>query len=270
MSARGNTLNYGFTRGYSKITESRRHPTILVEGNNDKIVYRDIFGEDAVIVSYGKDNVIKELIKSPSNNKIGIIDKDYDELEDINNLFYTDYNDLECMAINLIDKDNFFKYIKLDMAEQDKFIRVYDTVLRDVKELSNLWRYCYNNRFSLLIKEYDKQKNVLFNNIVNVEKKKLKYDKIYELLGSKIKLSKDNMIQIMKENSFDNFRGHDFFSLLYFYVNRENIRLNIEKLCIIDDKKIEECFIKESSKDKWIINSKLYKDIKSKFSDILV
>lgn len=94
MSVRSSYLDYDFSPIVSKLNESCRYPTILVEGKNDSIIYSQILGEKCIISCNGKDNVIKELTEYPRKNKIAIVDVDYDEKEDIDNLFYTDYNDL--------------------------------------------------------------------------------------------------------------------------------------------------------------------------------
>ena len=55
--------------------------------------------------------------------------------------------------------------------------------------------------------------------------------------------------------------------ILWYNINRfgsEEVR-NIYDLTL---KELEEYFICESAKDKWIKNSKLYKDIKNRFNDM--
>lgn len=175
------------------------------------------------------------------------------------------------MAINLISKEDFCKYIKVDKLDEERFIkRIYEPVLNNVKELSNLWEFCYNNNLKFLVSEYDRQQNILFNKIIDIKKNKINYNEvsnIYLNLGRYF-ISNYNIIKIMRDNDSGNFRGHDFFSLLYFYIKRKDIILNIDKLGNIDGKFIEEYFIEQSSKDQWIKKSKLYKDIKNKFNDI--
>jgi hypothetical protein len=81
---------------------------LVVEGSDDRRLFAKLVHPDrcSIVGAYGKDNVVKVvsiLDASGFEGILGIGDKDFDEIENIEhtspNLIFTDEHDLECMMI---------------------------------------------------------------------------------------------------------------------------------------------------------------------------
>ena len=86
----------------------RKVAVLVVEGSDDRRLFAKLVHPDrcSIVGAYGKDNVVKVvsiLDASGFEGILGIGDKDFDEIENIEhtspNLIFTDEHDLECMMI---------------------------------------------------------------------------------------------------------------------------------------------------------------------------
>ncbi len=243
---------------------------IYVEGINDKAVFDNIINNGWIVIPVTKNEGKKEIVRSFKDNNysdiIAIVDKDYDNNEVINNLFYTDYNDIESTAINYMNdyeikaSSNIIENINND----DFKIKIINPVLNVSTEFSNLWRWFNNN-----IKDETKRPKYLFNdynwysflkNSLN-NNSSINYkgvESLYNNLGYNINIDYE---KVMNEKTYPNeFRGHDFFQILYYFLKEKNI----SHIYSSNYQLLEKKFIEKSLNYEWIKRTNVYNEIKNK------
>lgn len=273
----------------NKNIETTRYQFILVEGKNDKTIYQSVYDKDNWIIkvigeeqedSYdrkGKQDII-DIIRNynTSNNykeeKVGIVDRDYDQKERLDNLFYIDKNDIESTAIQILSVDEAYEILpkKVRMnCGKTQFQEIYYNAKTIAQELSNLWKNIhdenYNNDTNIkyLINLYYQNEQALLNEIIakNGSIYVINYNKLLNLYKQKITF---NYIQNMDINKLKNimtkqlnhFRGHDFFHILKFLLIKQT-SINASDIYFLE----EDC-IMESTKNEWIKRTNLYQDVK--------
>lgn len=277
----------------NKNIENTRYQFILVEGKNDKTIYQSVYDKDNWIIKVigeeqedyhdrkhdrkGKQDII-DLIRdyNTSNNhqeeKVGIVDRDYDPKERLDNLFYTDKNDIESTAIQILSDDEAYEILpKRVRISCDKrlFQKIYSNAKTIAQELSNLWKNIRDERFntntniSYLINLYDKNEQALLNGIIDKAGSiyVINYKKLLNLYKEKttndyIKDMDVNKLKNIMQQPLNHFRGHDFFHILKYLIIKET---NINASEIYDFEK--DCMI-ESVKKEWIKRTNLYQDVK--------
>ena len=283
----GNRHNFskGLPCPNNENVKTTRYPLILVEGKNDKTIYQTVYDKDWIIKVIGAEKENKEtstkqeiidIIRDYNTNnnsqniKVGIVDRDYDHKEIIDNLFYIDKNDIESTAIQILSVDETYEILpkKVRMnCGKTQFQEIYYNTKTIAQELSNLWKNIhdenYNNDTNIkyLINLYNKNEQALLNEIIakNGSIYVINYNKLLNLYKQKITF---NYIQNMDINKLKNimtkqlnhFRGHDFFHILKF--------LLIKQTSISDIYFLEEDCIMESTKNEWIKRTNLYQDVK--------
>ena len=240
---------------------------IYVEGKNDQAIFENITNNGWIIIpitnTEGKKDILKNIKDSNNSDIIGIVDKDYDNNEVINNIFFTDYNDIECTAINYMSNDEIKASSGIYNYNMSDFInKVLDPVKNVSCEFSNLWRWSnqeildekkrlkylfnYDNWYAYLKRSLNDNSTINYKSL----------EKIYVDLGYHNNI---DYMGIMK-NSINNkeFRGHDFFHILFYTLKEKKIS------CLYLDKPstLETKFIEKSSKYEWIKRTNVYNDIK--------
>ena len=254
------------------ISKTTRGKIIYVEGKNDEEVFRNIVNKDWQVLKFGstkgttgKENIINHFSNdNVLTNKIAIVDRDYDEIKEIPNIFYTDYNDIENTAINLMEINSIKNCLDIkEINDQNSFEKIYYLVSKISNQFSNLWRYKNQNNIRYL-KYITNESNCdnLINDIVNLNECTINYNKLYKYYENYLyKINSNILYQIMNPTIPDNnnlFRGHDFF---YFLTKHLLFKYNIST-----SEYIERDFIRNSIKYNWILKSNLYNDIKNKYN----
>lgn len=271
----------------NKNIENTRYQFILVEGKNDKTIYQTVYDKDWIIKVIGDEKENKEtstkqeiidIIRDYNTNnnspniRVGIVDRDYDHKEIIDNLFYIDKNDIESTAIQILSVDEAYEILpkKVRMnCGKTQFQEIYYNAKTIAQELSNLWKNIhdenYNNDTNIkyLINLYKKNEQALLNEIIdkNGSIHVINYNKLLNLYKQKITF---NYIQNMDINKLKNimtkqlnhFRGHDFFHILKFLLIKQT-SINASDIYFLE----EDC-IMESTKNEWIKRTNLYQDVK--------
>ena len=254
-----------------KIRNTYQANVIFVEGRNDKKVIESVIKKPWVVRIYGEDtrhlrdikNTMMEDFKSKFNqNQIAIVDKDYDCNENINNLFYTDFTDIECTALNLMTTDEVRKALNIETSVSDnEFInKCLNPVLNYSNKFSLLWKYSKEN--NLRIPYFTKNINAIpyLTRMLNVRSESINYDVLKDIYLNVYHISNVDFKNVMEEkNDSNNFRGHDFFKILSIVNSINGIKL----LMLTDD--IEGKFIDNSCRYRWIEKSELYTNIKNKY-----
>lgn len=255
----------------SKLAEIRlsiNHPQnqdkvfVLLEGRTDIKLFRKIFSHkftDTTALD-GKDKLVEALTILHSENfrqVIGIKDADFEHLENIiniDNLFLTDYHDME-----------------IEMIESDALKSVIDEFSTDecYSDLSNQLRQnIYDIALEIgYIRWYSEQKNGLFNfkqipfnNLVSYKNCKISFNQqeFIALLLNQLKSDDSNIladITILKNISTDRLQicnGHDLTLLISNYFTTGNINQN----------KIEEA-LRLSYHFQYFKNTNLFQNLKS-------
>jgi hypothetical protein len=120
---------------------------VLVEGEDDCRVYPKFFEETTARVEFvnggkGQLTIAMQTLTAETNRVIGIQDADFLHLEkvypDVNNLFYTDYHDIEMTMLSFNDVcTNLFTEYRL----QDRQQNIWQNVLREVSFISYIRWY---------------------------------------------------------------------------------------------------------------------------------
>jgi hypothetical protein len=255
----------------SKLAEIRlsiNHPQnqdkvfVLLEGRTDIKLFRKIFSHkftDTTALD-GKDKLVEALTILHSENfrqVIGIKDADFEHLENIiniDNLFLTDYHDME-----------------IEMIESDALKSVIDEFSTDecYSDLSNQLRQnIYDIALEIgYIRWYSEQKNGLFNfkqipfnNLVSYKNCKISFNQqeFIALLLNQLKSDDSDIladITILKNISTDRLQicnGHDLTLLISNYFTTGNINQN----------KIEEA-LRLSYHFQYFKNTNLFQNLKS-------
>ena len=113
---------------------------IFVEGDNDQCVFNKIKKSSSdVHIAGKKEDIINDFKNKIYSNQYAIVDKDYDEIDNnVKNVFYTDNNDIECTAINIIDNSVEMKRripidnssVSNDFFNENIYIKAIDISLR--------------------------------------------------------------------------------------------------------------------------------------------
>ncbi len=254
---------------------------IFIEGeinSSDAIVYQKVIKQDKCeLIPSGSKNKILDDSKEYSPNQAYIVDRDYDAFElDIQNLFYTDKNDIESTAIYLTKETSrkIFENMKIDKSSvNDKdFEEIFNITLDLSKKMSGFNKLLFNYnlehpvKYKYLFNLYDNSTQCM-NMLKNVIDKKnnIKANEILKIYSDKYDNFSFNKEQI--ENSLldvmDSFRGHDFFVFLSYMFQKYNVKLLTldNKYTTRPNKYLEERFIKKFAEDKKIMDSLLYKKI---------
>ncbi len=221
-----------------EIKLSIRHPQnenkvfILLEGDTDIKLFRNIFSHnytDTIEVK-GKDKVIEglnNLIEDGYKNIIGIADADFDNLEEIaynNNLFITDYHDME---IQMIETEAFYSTIN-EYSNGECYAFLSENLKENIYDIAIKIGY---------IRWYSHKNNGLFNfkriklnNLVSYLDCQVSFDfdKLIELLIEQIDydINIQDEIDSLKLISIDSLQicnGHDMTLLMAQYFSRGNI-----------------------------------------------
>jgi len=267
----------------TKLVEIRlsiKHPQnkgkvfILLEGNNDIKLFRKIFSNKYTDTSAlnGKDKVVKALQTlhvEKFTQVIGIKDADFEHLEsspDINNLFITDFHDME---IEMIESDALNSIInEFSSGECHEFLldnlknNIYDIAL----EIGYARWYNENEK----IKNGDhvlRFKGLDFNNFIDIEKCQISF-KMDNFLNSLLQHSNNistsnselkeevNKLKVLSQNKLQISNGHDLTKLIsmLFSISDNSDKSNINK------DKIEES-LRLSYSIEYFKNTKLFNSL---------
>ena len=252
--------------------------------SNDEIVYSKVINQNCqTIPSNTKDGIVKDF-KEVYNNQIAIVDKDYDDNDVIQNLYYTDYNDIECTAINILNNSSeIFKCMALTgISENDFEKNIYNKAIVVASKISSFNKYIkvYNNKYNkkykyvlnMIVDKNAKQTtigdirrikriiskdgNINYNELIN----------IYRCYDNGCLLTIDSIQKAMTSYVTNDFRGHDFFIILAYLIDYYSLKFISD---IKDDFKFHPCefiekkFIDYFSNTKRIKESNMYEEIKS-------
>ncbi len=262
----------------------KKRKCIIVEGeenSNDSRVYSKIILKDVLLIpGRNKEQIINDF-KTYFPNQIAIIDKDYDNsIPDIKNVFLTDYNDIECTAINIVSDPTFLKKcIKINnsVTDQEFETKIYSKAIELSEKLSGINKLIYNKylwnneKHSYLINMFiDKNNNK--TNIFYIKQLK-------EIINNDLTLNYDNITR--KYNyAIDNqeirntkdekqcFRGHDFFSVLAYLIDFKKIKMDIlDEYNYYTDPSVylEQKYMDAFSNNKRIKETAFYNKIKNEF-----
>ena len=267
----------------TKLVEIRlliKHPQnknkvfILLEGKTDIKLFRKIFSNDYTDVSSlnGKDKVIKALETLHSENftqVIGIKDADFEYLDttpSINNLFLTDYHDME---IEMVESDALNSIINEFSSNE-----CHSLLLNNLK--NNMYDISLEIGYARWHNEKEKTKNgnhilrfdgLNFNNFINVEKCKISF-KMDIFLDTLLKHSNNtsisdlelkseiNKLKVLSKNKLQISNGHDLTKLISMLFS---IKDNCDKSNINKDK-IEES-LRLSYNIEYFKNTKLFDNL---------
>ena len=262
---------------------------IFVEGNNDQCVFNKITKSSCdVHIAGKKEDIINDFKNKIYSNQYAIVDKDYDEIDNIvKNVFYTDNNDIECTAINIINNSVEMKHripidnssVSNDFFNENIYIKAIDLSLK----ISNI---------NKIIREHNKKNHIKYKYIINLYIDRdmrgimsgpniSNIRKLDEIIDQDFNINYDGIVRKYKsiyndfsissvelisdvDNDKSNFRGHDFFTILAYLIDRFKIKVydtsnNYEKdLCSFLEKK----YIIEFSENKEIKMSNLYNFVK--------
>ncbi len=141
---------------------------LIIEGNdtsNDYIVYSKIKKQGRCELRLGntKNSILSAFKPKQYSNVFAIVDRDYDTIDNsIKNVFYTDYNDIECTAINLVDDSNQMRIslpIDRSISEEEFKEKVYLKALDLAKKISSINKY---------INKYNSQNNLNYKYIIRL------------------------------------------------------------------------------------------------------
>ena len=206
---------------------------VYVEGDTDKVTLEDFFNDMVIVrVFDGKNRknaviiAMKEVARSPRKLRktIGIIDADFNRItgtiKNIDNLFYTDYHDLD---VQIFLSEALIKFIKLFMFKPDNVN--FKKVRNKCVELANEYGYfllsfyknqIYREEFEKWIKNIDyylQEPNTSFLNklicshLKTACKHKLLQKEKYCRIINRIKTLKDKKIH--RTLTYDLVNGHD-------------------------------------------------------------
>ena len=270
MRMRNNLKKVPIIKSSNNIRNTYRGNTVFVEGINDKKIFSAIISDKWQVRSYGENSRNQEDIKKSMTdsfknnyikNQIAIVDKDYDLNEQIQNLYYTDYNDIECTAINLMDNFQIVKSLNIPSNISIEFFtkKCLEPAIYYSSKFSLLWEYLRKNEIK--IPYITKSSNAIpyLIRIMNNKDYSINYEAIFEIYKSEYRITNINFKQIMEQDiktNYYNFRGHDFFKILSVLNSLNGVNL----MMLTND--IEGKFIDNSCNYNWIKKSKLYLRIK--------
>ena len=258
----------------NNLRKTFRKNVIFVEGVNDKIIFDSIVKNNWIVMIYEynplnnkKKSILEDFKKNYINNQIAVVDKDYDENFNVKNVYYTDYNDIENTAINLMNTNEIKKSLNFNENFSDEYFNneIYKPVINISIMFSNLWEY---------FRKKDIKKEYILNNknyipfltrVIDSKKMEIKYHELKKIYKDKSNINNIDYKNIMNRKSNYNylrFRGHDFFRIFEYFINSNNIKINI-----INNQDIERKFIENSLSYQWIFKSSLYKNINKEFKD---
>ncbi|MBM2815123.1 MAG: hypothetical protein HW421_1885 [Ignavibacteria bacterium] len=247
---------------------------ILVEGNTDVKLFRKLLsdGETIIVPVEGFENLEKILEILKTENYIGLIgirDSDFAKVEKFykkfENLFYTDYHDIEISMINSICFDNIVLE-HISMKKYQKFLSNYgnlkEVIFDKTYTIGLLKFYNYKNK---LVWKFN---NINFKKFINKDSLDVNIDNLIKDVEDKsIKLSIDKShlkieLKKLSKHKLDNYQisnGHDFISILSIAFQKAIASKNHNEL---NPERIEEslriCYRLEDFK-----TTELYKSLKN-------
>ena len=258
---------------------------IVIEGTNhssDQEVYIKVKGDNCNLLPSGKKEEIIDGFKKIEDNKIAIVDKDYDENEVVDNIYYTDYNDIECTAINIIDNSNeIYSSLKIEGMSKDDFKdKVYIKTMELSCNISNLNKFIKdfndknNKKYKYILRLFvdkDSKKTTIGDvrriNTFLSKNNNIKYDEIVNVYKKEYKdfsITENEIKEVIESNTYNAFRGHDFFILLAYFIDFYNLKIGNDlndRLKFESSDFLEKRFIGHFAETQRIKESKLYKDI---------
>jgi hypothetical protein len=277
-------------RNSIEFIKTSRYPYILVEGLNDISVYESVQEKNwqITIPEIPRENIGDRSVKNSimtvirdynttnnyKNVRIGIVDRDYDPKERLDNLFYTDKNDIESTAIQILTEAESYEIfpprLKLS-CNREKFCKIYNDTKKISQELSNLWKHihdyniAHNTNISYLINNYKDNEQALLNDIIiknsNTSSYVIDYQRLLNLYKLKstndyIKTMNVSFLESIMHIQSGHFRGHDFFHILVYLILKET---NISASGVSE---LEKEYMKKSIEKDWIKRTNLYQDVK--------
>ena len=204
---------------------------VVVEGNTDSRLYGKFIDEKAceVVVAESKKNLI-ECIEACNRESlqgiIGIIDADFWRLEHLcvasDNLFLTDYHDLECMLIQSKAYDN----VLSEYANKNKYMRFEEQKKATLKTLilKSTAKIGYLRWYSLINNLGFKFSNLDFNTFVSQEDLEVDIRKLIQfvliqskkqsVLKAEMVLKEMERLKNKQHDLWDVCCGHDLIEIL--------------------------------------------------------
>lgn len=204
------------------ILSSPKHKIIVItEGIEDIQLLVSLFNMDEVAIfeSYSGKEGVKEIVGAFDDGSeiLGIVDKDYESISSVRNVFYYDYCNAEMM---LIGDDKFYEHIIFKSTLKSfNFIELRNKVLSDLLEFSAIRKLNEENHWGInlckvpvVLAIRNSNGDVLQSLILHINRKNLE---------NPINLSDDRGMMIREEiyklrfvNSLEYVNGHDFLKLL--------------------------------------------------------
>ena len=146
---------------------------IIVEGPSDAKLLKKLLTNTDIIQSFAGKQVIKQALERFPNEPclIAICDRDYEQ-NNIDHMFFYDYNCMELMLLNdqTVLNALLSEYpLTIDMSSND----IFKFILHELKPLSVLRKINYNNHFNL---------NISYSNVIFNESKSMNLDVLIDCI----------------------------------------------------------------------------------------